>query len=321
MAGISSKAAGSLNNRIKYNGKEEQKQEFADATGLDWYDYGARMYSPQIGMWNGLDPSFENYVNQSPYVYSGNNPVLFVDFDGNDYGVLVDRGKKIITISAHFLTTSKASKAFASHGSGKWNAQSGKHVFITGSIKDLKAGKAEGYKININVTSEILDGNFTLGNGDVMQSYTPRMEKVNADKTGTLNSFDEVSGFPDKEGSLTAGVTTDDIITMKTGDVNSGSTTHEVDHALGNAHKELDGTLTEDGRENSVRGANISETLKGVGIGGDNVERNKTTRTGDGTLLGNSTNQGLQSGMVISAKRYNRIMERNERRNSKKEKK
>lgn len=34
MQGISSKAAGALNNRFKYNGKEEQRQEFSDGFGF-----------------------------------------------------------------------------------------------------------------------------------------------------------------------------------------------------------------------------------------------------------------------------------------------
>lgn len=80
ISALSSTAPLSKPNNFKYNEKEFQT-EF----DLNWYDYGARNYDPQLGRWFNVDPMSDSYYDNSTYHFSGNNPILFKDVDGRYY--------------------------------------------------------------------------------------------------------------------------------------------------------------------------------------------------------------------------------------------
>jgi RHS repeat-associated protein len=65
----------SFSSSYRFNAKELDQE-----TGN--YYYGARYYHPKWSVWLSVDPLASKYPSMSPYVFTGNNPIMLVDPDG-----------------------------------------------------------------------------------------------------------------------------------------------------------------------------------------------------------------------------------------------
>jgi len=65
--------------RFGFNGKEKTDEIYGDGNGVD---FGARIFDSRLGRWLSVD--LIDNVSLSCYAFASNNPVVFVDKDGND---------------------------------------------------------------------------------------------------------------------------------------------------------------------------------------------------------------------------------------------
>lgn len=133
-----------------FNGKELDTE-----TGL--YYYGARYYDPRVSLWLNVDPLAEKYPHVSPYTYTLNNPIKFIDPDGRDvipskeflkssYASIYKNLMKTNTVYKNILSKYSNSKSFNFYlDYGDKNVSVGSNA-TTYSIKTISIQK-QGKKI------------------------------------------------------------------------------------------------------------------------------------------------------------------------------
>jgi RHS repeat-associated protein len=140
------------NYRYGFNGKENDDEAKGQSNQID---YGARVYDPRVVRFLSTDPLTNKYPYYSPYQFSGNTPIKFIDLYGKEPAQpdQLDYKGKTWAVDKPYQLTGGDTK----YGSSPSTITLGNYSIIVDNSKFLTNPVNENkYKTYVNTTSQFL---------------------------------------------------------------------------------------------------------------------------------------------------------------------
>jgi RHS repeat-associated protein len=182
--------------RYGFNGKELDQEGMGG--GGATYDYGFRIYNPQIGRFLSVDPLSPRYSMLTPYQYASNCPVLGTDMDGLEFN---DRIAEIwvdgIRGTAVFIVENKnyIKGGLEVAGGLAMTVGGGTMIIVGGGLDATGIGAILGVPLQIFGAGAMVSGIGAMGMGVTTMSAEV-IDKKSPFKEAKLNNYGEVLALP-----------------------------------------------------------------------------------------------------------------------------
>jgi RHS repeat-associated protein len=181
----------------KYNGKEIQE------SGM--YDYGARMYMPDLGRWGVIDPLAEKYRRWSPFNYAMNNPLRYIDPDGRGTNDVIIKGPLAQEAFEQLKNSVKGQLDLAMDENGKVTATAVKGAKLTKASKTfLNATEDKNNTVLLKTFEGYRFNEILIVGGGFRGSITNGVRTVGTNAINPLvnGNMDSVLGIEGNAGTL-----------------------------------------------------------------------------------------------------------------------
>jgi len=208
------------NYRYGFNGKEK------DSFNATVYDYGFRIYNPEIGRFLSVDPLTKSYPWYTPYQFAGNTPIRAIDVDGLEPAMVFGSGNQTESIKntkgnvnyvgVELISLNQAYQEIVNHKS-KGNKIEVLYFQTHGTPGSLYIIEGQNKKLNTTPVSDnrpVLDDDEPVTGGDIEEYFNQKRqlteEKFQQEHSGNskfqaIIKFKEIASLTEENATIILG--------------------------------------------------------------------------------------------------------------------